>query len=44
MIAPVHLFWGTDDVWAGEKSAQEFANALPNATLQMVEGAATPPG
>ncbi len=36
---PVHLFWGTDDYFGGEAVATEFANLLPNATLEMVEGA-----
>ena len=36
---PVHLFWGTGDYFGGEAVASEFANLLPNATLEMVAGA-----
>jgi len=43
VTTPVHLFWGAADVWAGERSAREFADALPNATLQMVPGAGHAP-
>ena len=43
VTAPVHLFWGADDIWAGERSAREFADALPNATLQLVPGAGHAP-
>lgn len=39
VTAPVHLFWGTDDFFGGEESAREFASLLPNAELQLVEGA-----
>lgn len=34
---PVHLFWGTDDLFGDVESAREFAAALPWATLQLVE-------
>lgn len=40
---PVHFFWGTDDLFGGEKKAREFSAKLPNATLQMVEGAGHAP-
>ncbi len=40
---PVHLFWGVDDYFAGEKTARGMAAALPNATLQMVEDAGHAP-
>ena len=40
---PVHLFWGTDDLFGGETKAREFAAKLPNATLQLVEGAGHAP-
>lgn len=36
---PVHLFWGTDDLFGNVDSAREFADLLPNATLQLVEDA-----
>lgn len=40
---PVRLFWGSDDVFGGEASATEFAAMLPNAELEMVEGAGHAP-
>lgn len=40
---PVHLFWGTDDIFAGEAMARELAASLPNATVQMVPGAGHAP-
>jgi len=40
---PVHLFWGADDIFSSEKSARSFAEALPNATLQMVPNAGHAP-
>ena len=43
MSAPVHLFWGNDDLFGGQDSAEEFARLLPQATLQMVEGAGHAP-
>ena len=41
--APVHLFWGDDDLFGGEASAIEFASKLPSATVQMVPGAGHAP-
>lgn len=41
--APVHLFWGTDDLFGGSESATEFSALLPDATLEMVEGAGHAP-
>jgi pimeloyl-ACP methyl ester carboxylesterase len=43
VTAPVHLFWGADDVFGGEASAREFAELLPHADLQMVPGAGHAP-
>ncbi len=43
VTVPVHLFWGTDDVFAGEESAREFADHLPDAEVQMVAGAGHAP-
>lgn len=43
VVAPVHLFWGTDDLFGGAKPARDFAAQLPNAELQMVEGAGHAP-
>lgn len=40
---PAHLLWGTDDLFGGEASAREFAGKLPNAELQMVDGAGHAP-
>ncbi len=40
---PVHLFWGTDDLFGNVESAREFAARLPNATLQLVEDAGHAP-
>lgn len=40
---PVHLFWGSDDIFGGEGSAQQFRSELTDATLQMVEGAGHAP-
>ena len=40
---PVHLFWGTDDLFGGEAKARDFVAKLPNATLQLVEGAGHAP-
>lgn len=41
--APVHLFWGTDDLFGGSEAAREFASMLPNAELQLVDGAGHAP-
>lgn len=41
--ASVHLFWGTDDIFGGHPSAEELAGALPDARLQMVQGAGHAP-
>jgi pimeloyl-ACP methyl ester carboxylesterase len=43
ITAPVHLFWGTDDMLASEASARSLAALLPNATVEMVEGAGHAP-
>ncbi len=40
---PVHLFWGTDDIFGGEGPARELADALPSATVEMVPGAGHAP-
>lgn len=40
---PLHLFWGTDDLMAGEASAQALAAAVANTTVQMVKGAGHAP-
>lgn len=39
VTAPVHFFWGTDDLFGGETSARTFASMVPHSTLQLVEGA-----
>jgi pimeloyl-ACP methyl ester carboxylesterase len=43
VAAPVHLFWGTDDIFGSPESAREFAAGFPNAELQLVEGAGHAP-
>ncbi|NNF55731.1 MAG: alpha/beta hydrolase [Acidimicrobiales bacterium] len=43
VTVPVHLFWGSDDLFGGQDSAEEFAGQLPNASLQMVERAGHAP-
>jgi len=43
VTAPVHLFWGTDDIFGDTESAQEFTDMLPNAELQLVDGAGHAP-
>ena len=43
VTSPVRLFWGTDDLFGDESSAHEFAEALPNAELQLVPGAGHAP-
>lgn len=40
---PVHLFWGTNDLFGGATSAEEFASLLPDAELQMVDQAGHAP-
>lgn len=41
--APVHLFWGTDDIFGSPESARTFADELPDAELQLVDGAGHAP-
>ena len=43
VTSSVHLFWGADDLFGDESSAREFAEALPNAELQLVPGAGHAP-
>lgn len=43
VTAPVHLFWGTEDLFGGTDVARGFADLLPHAELQMVEGAGHAP-
>lgn len=43
VTAPVHLFWGADDIFAGEDSAREFAEMLPDAKVEMIDGAGHAP-
>lgn len=40
---PVHLVWGTDDLFGGQECAREFASHLPDATVDMIEGAGHAP-
>lgn len=39
VTAPVHLFWGADDLFGGEAVGHDFAGALPDATVEIVAGA-----
>ncbi len=43
LTMPIHLFWGEDDPNGGEATAKMLVGQLPNATLEMVEGAGHAP-
>lgn len=43
VTAAVHLFWGTDDPFGTVEAAREFVALLPNAELQLVDGAGHSP-
>jgi 2-hydroxy-6-oxonona-2,4-dienedioate hydrolase len=43
LTMPVHLFWGGDDPFGGERNATEFASTLPDASVQMVPNAGHAP-
>ena len=43
VTAKVDLFWGADDLFGSAESAQDFAAMLPNAELQLIEGAGHAP-